>query len=291
MSKLIRGSKGGSSSSRTPTEQPDDLQSVAKAKLLIALGEGEFAGHRTGKVIYLDGTALENADGSQNFSGVMWEFRSGTQAQKYIQGIPGTENEISVGNEVSCETAWTRTFTNTQLSAVRMRLRWPSLFKQENDGDLVGYSVNYAIDLQTDGGTWQTVLNTSVTGKTTSGYERSHRIDFPSPAADYVEQRIDLNELMIQHPSSTYFLKAAGDSMIDAGIGDGDLLVVDSSITADHGDIVIAAVEGEFTVKRLQLRPTVQLNPMNSAYSPIIVGSEDTLDVFGVVTFIVKSAS
>jgi DNA polymerase V len=114
---------------------------------------------------------------------------------------------------------------------------------------------------------------------------------FPSPAADYVEQRIDLNELMIQHPSSTYFLKAAGDSMIDAGIGDGDLLVVDSSITADHGDIVIAAVEGEFTVKRLQLRPTVQLNPMNSAYSPIIIGNEDTLDVFGVVTFIVKSAS
>jgi len=77
----------------------------------------------------------------------------------------------------------------------------------------------------------------------------------------------------------------------EAGISDGDLLVVDSSRTAEHGDIVIAAVEGEFTVKRLQLRPTVQLNPMNSAYSPIVVGSEDTLDVFGVVTFIVKSAS
>ncbi|OUC36817.1 Protein UmuD [Enterobacter sp. J49] len=114
---------------------------------------------------------------------------------------------------------------------------------------------------------------------------------FPSPAADYVEQRIDLNELLVAHPSSTYFVKAAGDSMIEAGINDGDLLVVDSSRTAEHGDIVIAAVEGEFTVKRLQLRPTVQLNPMNSAYSPIIVGSEDTLDVFGVVTFIVKSAS
>lgn len=114
---------------------------------------------------------------------------------------------------------------------------------------------------------------------------------FPSPAADYVEQRIDLNELLVAHPSSTYFVKAAGDSMIEAGISDGDLLVVDSSRTAEHGDIVIAAVEGEFTVKHLQLRPTVQLNPMNSAYSPIIVGSEDTLDVFGVVTFIVKSAS
>ena len=179
MANKITGRKGGSSSSRTPTEQPDDLQSVAKAKILVALGEGEFAGQLTGKDIYLDGTALENADGSQNFSGVTWEFRSGTQAQKYIQGIPGTENEISVGTEVTSATAWTRTFTNTQLSAVRLRLKWPSLFKQEDDGDLVGYSVNYAIDLQTDGGTWQTVLNTSVTGKTTSGYERSHRIDLP----------------------------------------------------------------------------------------------------------------
>ncbi|WP_275192491.1 host specificity protein J [Citrobacter freundii] len=181
----IKGRKGGSSSSRTPTEQPDDLQSVAKAKILVALGEGEFAGQLTAKDIYLDGTALENADGSQNFSGVTWEFRAGTQAQKYIQGIPGTENEINVGTEVSSATAWTRTFTNTQLSAVRLRLKWPSLFKQEDNGDLVGYSINYAIDLQTDGGTWQTVLNTSVTGKTTSGYERSHRIDLPQAGSTW----------------------------------------------------------------------------------------------------------
>ncbi|WKW43391.1 phage tail protein [Kosakonia cowanii] len=182
---VIRGSKGGGSKSRAPTEQPDDLQSVAKAKILIALGEGEFSGQLTGKDIYLDGTAIENADGTQNFSGVTWEFRPGTQAQNYIQGIPGTENEINVGTEVSSAVAWTRTFTNTQLSAVRLRLKWPSLFKQEDDGDLVGYSVNYAIDLQTDGGTWQTVLNTSVTGKTTSGYERSHRIDLPQAGSTW----------------------------------------------------------------------------------------------------------
>lgn len=183
--KKIKGQKGGNSSSRTPTEQPDDLQSVAKAKILVALGEGEFAGQLTAKDIYLDGTALENADGSQNFSGVTWEFRAGTQAQKYIQGIPGTENEINVGTEVSSATAWTRTFTNTQLSAVRLRLKWPSLFKQEDDGDLVGYSINYAVDLQKDGGAWQTVLNTSVTGKTTSGYERSHRIDLPQAGSTW----------------------------------------------------------------------------------------------------------
>jgi predicted phage tail protein len=177
--KKIQGRKGGGSSSRTPTEQPDDLQSVAKAKLLLALGEGEFYGGLTGQDIFLDGTPLLNADGSTNFSGVTWEFRSGTQAQRYIQGIPGTENEISVGIEVKSTTAWVHTFTNAQLSAVRVRLKWPALFKQENDGDLVGYSINYAIDLQTDGGSWATQLETAVTGKTTTGYERSHRIDLP----------------------------------------------------------------------------------------------------------------
>ncbi len=182
---IIKGRKGGSSSARTPTEQPDDLQSVAKAKILIALGEGEFAGKLTARDIYLDGTPLENSDGSQNFSGVAWEFRPGNQAQKYIQGIPGTENEINVGTEVSSDTAWTHTFTNTQLSAVRLRLKWPSLFEQKNNGDLVGYSINYAIELQTDGGPWQTVLNTNVTGKTTSGYERSHRIDLPQAGSTW----------------------------------------------------------------------------------------------------------
>ena len=181
----IKGRKGGSSSSRTPVEQPDDLQSIAKAKLLIALGEGEFGGGLTGQSIFLDGTPLLNSDGSSNFSGVAWEFRAGTQAQSYIQGLPGTENEITVGTEVKSTVAWTHTFTNTQLSAIRLRLKWPSLFRQKDDGDLVGYSVNYTVELQTDGGAFQTVIDTAVTGKTTSGYERSHRIDLPKAGSTW----------------------------------------------------------------------------------------------------------
>lgn len=114
---------------------------------------------------------------------------------------------------------------------------------------------------------------------------------FPSPAQDYVERRIDLNELMIQHPSATYFVKASGDSMVGAGIGEGDLLVVDSSRTAKQGDIVVAAVAGEFTVKFLQLHPQVMLKPANKAYTPIIIAGEESLEIFGVVTYIVKSAS
>ncbi|MEN4871799.1 phage tail protein [Kosakonia cowanii] len=186
MEKLIQGYKGGGSKARTPTEQPDDLQSVAKAKLLIALGEGEFAGELTGQTIFLDGTPLLNADGSSNFSGVSWEFRPGTQAQPYIQGMPGTENEINTGGIViSSATGWTHTFTNSQLSAVRLRLKWPSLFHQQDNGDLLGYNIRYAVDLQSNGGAFETVIDTAVNGKTTSGYERSHRIDLPPGATTW----------------------------------------------------------------------------------------------------------
>lgn len=75
------------------------------------------------------------------------------------------------------------------------------------------------------------------------------------PAQDDVEQRLDLNDLLVQHPASTYFIKVSGDSMKDAGIADGDLLVVDKALTAGHGDIVVAAVDGEFTIKNCSSRP------------------------------------
>ena len=85
---------------------------------------------------------------------------------------------------------------------------------------------------------------------------------FPSPAQDYVEDSLDLNKLVIKHPSATYFVRVSGDSMIGAGISHGDLLVVDRSLNAVHGDIVIAAVAGEFTVKELQTHPRLQLIPI-----------------------------
>ncbi|ERM14608.1 translesion error-prone DNA polymerase V autoproteolytic subunit [Pantoea ananatis] len=112
---------------------------------------------------------------------------------------------------------------------------------------------------------------------------------FPSPAQDYVEQRIDLNKLIVQHPSSTYFVRVSGESMTGAGINDGDMLVVDSALRASHGDIVVASVEGEFTVKRLQLQPCLQLMPMNRQFKPIAISKEDALEVFGVVTYVIKS--
>ncbi|MGI2100649.1 translesion error-prone DNA polymerase V autoproteolytic subunit [Shewanella oncorhynchi] len=111
---------------------------------------------------------------------------------------------------------------------------------------------------------------------------------FPSPAQDYVEQTLDLNELCIKHPAATFFVKVQGDSMIEAGIFSGDILVVDRSLQPAHGDTVVAAVNGEFTVKQLQLRPVVQLLPRNTLFSPIAINDESELNIFGVVTNVVK---
>lgn len=112
---------------------------------------------------------------------------------------------------------------------------------------------------------------------------------FPSPAQDYVEQHIDLNNRLIQKPGTTYFVHVSGDSMIDAGITDGDMLVVDSSLAATHGDFVVASVSGEFTVKELRTRPFLHLLPHNTRYSPITFKSEEELEIFGVVTFTIKA--
>jgi DNA polymerase V len=112
---------------------------------------------------------------------------------------------------------------------------------------------------------------------------------FPSPAQDYVEQALDLNELCVKRPAATFFLRVEGDSMRDAGIYPNDVLVVDRSLTAQHGDVVIAAVNGEFTVKQLSLKPCLALLPCNESYAPIELQEGSELEVFGVVTSVVRT--
>lgn len=113
---------------------------------------------------------------------------------------------------------------------------------------------------------------------------------FPSVASDYVDEFIDLNAHLIKHPSATYFLRVTGSSMVEARIHEGDLVIVDSSLEAKEGDIVIATVDGDFTIKRLQLSPAPALLPMNSRMSPIYLKEGEELAIFGVVTFIVYKA-
>lgn len=112
---------------------------------------------------------------------------------------------------------------------------------------------------------------------------------FPSPAQDYVERTLDLNELCIRRPSTTFFVRVEGDSMLDAGIFPGDMLVVDRSLTAGHGDIVIAGLNGDMTVKVLETRPSLRLVPRNASYSAIEVPESADLQIFGVVTFAIHS--
>lgn len=110
---------------------------------------------------------------------------------------------------------------------------------------------------------------------------------FPSPAQDYVEQQLDLNELCIKHPAATYFVRATGDSMVGAGINDNDILVVDRALNAQAGDIIIACWNGELTVKELQLTPYPALLSHNTKYPPLVLPEDAELDVFGVVSHVI----
>lgn len=122
-------------------------------------------------------------------------------------------------------------------------------------------------------------------------YLDSVRAGFPSPAVDYLDKALDLNELCIRRPAATYLVRAEGDSMINAGIFDGDILIVDRSVKPLHDHVVIASLNGEFLCKRLRLAntDTPQLIAENPAYSPIILSGESELEIFGVVTYVIHS--
>ncbi len=175
------GGKSGSNG-RTPVETPDSLHSMAVARIIDLVSEGEIRGLVAGnQSIYLNQVPIQNPDGGLNFAGVTVDTRSGTQDQEYIPGFPSVENEISVNVELRSDQPVVRTVSGSDLSAVRIRLAVPALQKvDEENGDRNGYSISYAVDLSVDGGAYTTVLNDAITGKTTTQYERSRRIDLPA---------------------------------------------------------------------------------------------------------------
>jgi len=175
------GGKSGSND-RTPVETPDSLHSMAVARIIDLVSEGEIRGLVAGnQSIYLNQVPIQNPDGGWNFAGVTVDTRSGTQDQEYIPGFPSVENEISVNVELRSDQPVVRTVSGSDLSAVRIRLAVPALQKvDEETGDRNGYSISYAVDVSVDGGAYTTVLNDAITGKTTTQYERSRRIDLPA---------------------------------------------------------------------------------------------------------------
>ncbi|AZF09576.1 Phage tail fiber protein [Pseudomonas sp. R2-37-08W] len=182
----IHGAKGGEEKPKTPTEAPDSLRSVAIAKMLIGVGEGEFEGTPTARDIYLDNTPLQDPQGNMNFPNVKWEWRTGAVDQTYIQGIPSVENETTISTELRSGTPWVRAISNTQLSAIRVRFAWPALQSVDIAGNINGYRIEYKVELATDGGAYQQVLSEAVDGKTTSVYERTRRIDLPKATTGWL---------------------------------------------------------------------------------------------------------
>ena len=214
----ITGAKGGSQKQHTPVEQPDSAQSMARCRMLLALGEGEFAGGLDATRIFLDGTPLGNADGTMNFENVTWDFRPGTQVQTPIPGFPAVENETSIGVSLTKVTPWTRAISNIQIDAVLVRIGIPGLQQQENDGDIVGTTVQYHIDLAVDGGAYSTVMTKMVTEKLSSLYELTHRINLPKATTGWqirvVRDTADSTSQMLQNKTQVQAITEVIDARL-----------------------------------------------------------------------------
>ncbi len=178
------GKSGGGG--RSPKEAPDSLHSTAYARIVDLVSEGEVFGPTHGfgaalRDLYLDGTPGANEDGSLNFPNISIDFRTGTQTQDPLPGFPASEVTTAANVELTAALPWVRSFTNTQLSAVRITLAVTGLSQANtSNGDITGYRVEYRIEVSTDGGAYQTALTSAFDGKTTQRYARSHRIDLPA---------------------------------------------------------------------------------------------------------------
>ncbi|MCH5498863.1 phage tail protein [Pseudomonas syringae] len=265
----IHGEKGGSSSPKSPTEASDSLRSTNLAKLLIAVGEGEFEGTPTAADIYLDNTPINDASGNVNFQNVKWEWRTGSVDQSYIPGIPSIDNETTVNVELRNDSPWVRSITNTQLSAVRVRLAWPALQKQDDNG-VGGYRIEYAIDVATDGGSYKEALLEAVDGKTTTRYERSRRIDLPTATSGW--------QIRVRRLTANQNTNKIADTMLVAGLTE----VIDAKLRYPNTALLYIEFDAEqftnipaVTVKCKARKWQVPSNydPFNRTYSGVWDGS------------------
>lgn len=177
----IQGAKAGQKQPQRPSIADDTIASISRLKIMYGLSEGEVKGLVNGGAsIKLEGTPLLDASGNPNFEGVEWEIRHGTVDQPHIAGMPSASNEIGVNTALSSTTPYIRSINNTQLSSVNVNISFPLLKSVNDKGDVVGVTVAYAIDVQTDGFGYVTMLDTSITAKTSGRYQRTHNIKLPA---------------------------------------------------------------------------------------------------------------
>lgn len=209
---IIRGSGGGGGggggSPRAPVESADSLRSKSTAKIVDLNSEGEIEGLIGGaKGIYLDETPIQNEDGSYNFKGVEFQTRNGTQDQTYIPGFNTVENEFFVSVKVVKDSPIVRSVVNTAVDAVKVRIAIPQMLTSNpTTGDITGSTVRYTIELRPDGGSYSTVVDQTVTGKTTSKYQKSHLIELTGNAPwDIRITRVTDDDKNVNVQSSIYF--------------------------------------------------------------------------------------
>ncbi|NCE83545.1 DUF1983 domain-containing protein [Pseudomonas sp. Q1] len=266
----IHGAKGGEEKPKTPTEAPDSLRSVAIAKMLIAVGEGEFEGTPTAKDIYLDNTPLQDPQGNMNFPNVKWEWRTGAVDQAYIQGIPSIENETTISTELRSGTPWVRAISNTQLSAVRVRFAWPALQSVDASGNINGYRIQYTVELATDGGAYQQVLSEAVDGKTTSLYERTRRIDLPKASTGWLMRITRLTVNQNNNKISDTMQIAGFTEVIDAKIRYPNTALLYIEFSAEQFRS-IPAVTVETKLKKMQVPSNY--DPVSRTYTGVWDGT------------------
>ncbi len=202
------GGKGGGSSSRTPTELDDSLKSEQFVSILELLCEGEIEGLDDGaKSVFLDDTPIQNTDGSVNFDNFTVALAFGTQAQPHIPNpAGGIQNERSVNVEVTNAASVTRSITDSDIDRVRVTITVPSLQAVEDDGDIVGNSVSIKIQLQYDGGGFNDVLTDTISGKSSSRYQRDYLLELTgSFPVDLRVVRTSADEASTRRTSSTFF--------------------------------------------------------------------------------------
>ena len=177
----VVGAKGGQAKQKQPSIASNSVPSIATARIVYLWSWGPIVGPVNGlRSVRLDGTPIQAQDGTINYPGVKWQFRSGELNQERLEGVSESSNEIAVEQELRSTAPWLHSITNPMIDAVRLRLSWPQLQRQDSSGNINGVRIDYAVDISTDNGPFQQVLTSFVDRKNITKYERSHRIELPA---------------------------------------------------------------------------------------------------------------
>ncbi len=186
----VTGAKGGQAKQKQPSIATNSVPSIATARIVYLWSWGPIVGPVNGlQSVRLDGTPIQAPDGTINYPGVKWQFRSGELNQARLAGVSESSNEIAVGQELLTTAPWLHTINNAMIDAVRLRLSWPQLQSQDASGNINGVRVDYAVDISTDNGPYVQVLSSFVDRKNITKYERSHRLELPEGSSWTIRAR------------------------------------------------------------------------------------------------------